>query len=391
MGLRIAIINMTGGGMSGGYRVYLRNVLPRLAERPDVEAVLCVTPASLSVQSWITPHPKLIFSTCDSFRFMHHRPEPVLAQAIAKFAPDVVFIPVGRYMDFGDIPVFNMIQNMGPFLPTRGNPVSEHIRYIAQRHEVKIALRHARHIIVPTNFVREFFIKKWAIPASKITTIHYGSHTVKALIKKPSAIPQEWTGSFIFTAGSIEPYRGLEDIMDAMRNIRGRKEVRGLVIAGVARNNMRRYERFLRKRLQRYGLDRIVVWAGPLSEEEMSWCYANCSVFVMTSRVETFAIIGIEALSSGCICVVPKSPPFPEIFDTSVHYYTPHDSGDLAKKVSSILDWDDVRRQHASKVARDRASQFSWDNNTQALISVFKKVIQKNKPRPEVGQGAWRS
>ena len=38
-------------------------------------------------------------------------------------------------------------------------------------------------------------------------------------------------------------------------------------------------------------------WAGKLSEAEMDWCYSNCSLFVMTSRVESFGLTGVEALS----------------------------------------------------------------------------------------------
>jgi len=36
--MRIAVINLTGGGMSGGYRKYLSNVIPGMAAPPDAEA-----------------------------------------------------------------------------------------------------------------------------------------------------------------------------------------------------------------------------------------------------------------------------------------------------------------------------------------------------------------
>ena len=56
--MRVAIINLTGGGMSGGYRKYLCNVLPRMAVYDDVGAILCATPESIGIQDWFDPMPK---------------------------------------------------------------------------------------------------------------------------------------------------------------------------------------------------------------------------------------------------------------------------------------------------------------------------------------------
>jgi hypothetical protein len=42
--MRLAVVNLTGGGFSGGYKKYLENMLPRLAEHSEVEALLCASP-----------------------------------------------------------------------------------------------------------------------------------------------------------------------------------------------------------------------------------------------------------------------------------------------------------------------------------------------------------
>ena len=38
--MRVAVINLTGGGMSGGYRKYLRNVLSLMSKHDDVETIV---------------------------------------------------------------------------------------------------------------------------------------------------------------------------------------------------------------------------------------------------------------------------------------------------------------------------------------------------------------
>jgi hypothetical protein len=76
--MRIAIINITGGGMSGGYKKYLRNVIPRMTIHPDIEAILCASPKSINVQDWLGFLPKVNFIACKPFNFIHYAPEQEL-------------------------------------------------------------------------------------------------------------------------------------------------------------------------------------------------------------------------------------------------------------------------------------------------------------------------
>lgn len=50
--MRVAILNLTGGGISGGYRKYLQNVIPRMAKDLAIEEILCASPSSIDIQSW---------------------------------------------------------------------------------------------------------------------------------------------------------------------------------------------------------------------------------------------------------------------------------------------------------------------------------------------------
>ena len=73
--------------------------------------------------------------------------------------------------------------------------------------------------------------------------------------------------------------------------------------------------------------------AGNLSEKEMSWCYKNCKMFVMTSRVESFGIIAGEAMAHGYICISVDNPCLPEIFRVAAVYYLPRKGKLLAEAI----------------------------------------------------------
>ena len=119
--MKIAIINLTGGGMSGGYRKYSRNVIPRMASHHEVEAILCATPDSIGVQDWLDPLPNVRFVNCKPFRFLFLNRDVELLGELERFSPDVIFVPVERLFRFKNVPVVNMIQNMEPLICKYGN------------------------------------------------------------------------------------------------------------------------------------------------------------------------------------------------------------------------------------------------------------------------------
>lgn len=372
--MRIAIINRTRGGMSGGYWLYLRQILPRLAQHPAVSALFVASPPSLKLREQLELNVgcPVTFVDCEPFRVARHQPEKQLRAAIEAFHPSVLFLPVERFFSFPGIPTVTMIQNMGPLVHrTWKNPWSENLRYGVQRFEARYAARHADMVVAPTQFVSDFLATQWNIPSEKIALIHYGAVSPLQENQKPRCIPEEWRGQFLLTAGSIEPYRGLEDVVYAVPALVARGCISGLVIAGEARWNMRPYQQRLMRWAEQHGVSDRIVWAGFLREQELAWCYKQCRVFAMTSRVESFSMISLETLACGCCCVVAENPPLPEIFADTALYYTPGHTVELIEKVSEICNWSEEQRYDVRLGAEQRAEHFSWDTNVETLVSVF--------------------
>jgi len=102
--MRVAVISLTGGGMSGGYKKYLCNVIPRMAGHDDVETILCVTPKPIGVSDWFDPIPNVRFVSCKPFRFLSWYHNAELLRELEKFLPDVIFVPVEREIRFRSVP-----------------------------------------------------------------------------------------------------------------------------------------------------------------------------------------------------------------------------------------------------------------------------------------------
>jgi len=377
--MRVAIINLTGGGISGGYKKYLRNILPRMAKNSEIENILCATPSSIDIQSWFRLLPKVKFITCQPFKRMFYRPDNELEESLKRFSPDIIFMPVARYFKYNRVPIVNMIQNMEPFAENIDkNSLTDKFRLYIQRLVARRAIKKSDRIIAVSEYVKEFLLNKWNVPEEKIGLVYHGieSPLIRERVR-PNNIPKDWEGNFLFTAGSIRPARGIEDILGAMKSLMlDKRNIKGLVIAGETELRMIPYRRKLEEWIKMNNLSSKVCWAGKLSEKEMSWCYKNCKVFVMTSRVESFGMIAGEAMAHGCVCISSDSPCLPEIFGDAAVFYLHNKVELLAEAIKSVSEWDNHRCGEASKNARERAAEFSWDITVDRLLAEFKKVTK---------------
>ena len=91
--MRLAIINLTGGGMSGGYKKYLSEILPRMEKHKNLEAILCATPNSIGVQDWFDPFTNIEFIRCRPFNYFKRNSDSELFRNLELFSPDIILIP----------------------------------------------------------------------------------------------------------------------------------------------------------------------------------------------------------------------------------------------------------------------------------------------------------
>jgi len=375
--MNIAIIMKTRGGISGGNRKYLFNIIPRMAIHPDVETILFASPDSLDIRNLFKSIENVEFINCLPYRFINLDPE--LNKNLKKFSPDVIFLPIERYFRFNDIPFVNMVRNMEPLiLPFGNNSFKQKIKNLARQKITKYSLKKSQRIIAVSGFARDFLVKYWNIPKEKISLIYHGIDPPRNKIgQKPKAIPKKWHNKFIFTAGSIRVARGLEDIFYALKYLSDSPwDMMGLVVAGNHNIENKTYQKKLMDMACQFGMSQKIYWTGYLSDEEMAWCYQNCQMFVMTSRVEACPNIALEAMAHGCVCIFANNPPLPEIFGDVALYYLPKNGKALAEAIKTVLSWNNHQRNNMSKCARRRASQFSWDLCVEKIIEELKKSIE---------------
>jgi glycosyltransferase involved in cell wall biosynthesis len=363
--VRVALVNLTSGGLSGGYKKYLQAVLPLLRTSPFVSNVDIFCPQGMELPSdigakcWSWPSNDWVKGYSE------------LRSELRRRAPDVVFIPTARIVK-SDFPTVVMVRNMEPLIaPFAGNSAKDVLRNIARRFMARMSSRQADRVIAVSPFVHDFLVDRWGIPSAKIGVVSHGVEAPmsRSLLTKPEWLTGDASRPMIFTAGSIRPARGLEDVISAMWELRDRGVNARLVVAGEISSGATRYRRRLSKEIAKNSLSNDVIWPGSLSRQSMAWCFANCSAFVMTSRVEACPNTALEALTYGAPCISTTLRPMPETFGDAAFYYKAGDSQALASQLSTVLRLDPAEITLLSDRARARASEFTWEATVGATVS----------------------
>lgn len=370
--MRLAIVNLIQGGLSGGYRKYLDRILPLLADDSRVQCLDVFLPPGM-LQGEANRRVTRTWPAADM-----HRGYRWLRDQIRQTSPEAVFIPTARWLNFGRIPIVTMVRNMEPLIiPFNGNPFREGIKNLLRAYEAKRACQRAIRVIAVSQYVKDFLHASWNIEPEKIGVVYHGVEAPpdQSTLRTPIWAHKQKLGNFIFTAGSIRPARGLEDLIYAF----GELDMRGLnyklVIAGAIDPLMGNYKNKLEKLSLKLDIASRIVWPGHLSPEEMSWSYYNCAAFVMTSRAEACPNIALEAMAHGCVCISTEAPPMPEFFQEVAAYYPPTNGEALSKVIQSVLSWDNERKKTMADRARQRAAQFSWDLTAEKTIEELQKAL----------------
>lgn len=349
--MRVLVGNFTAGGMSGGYLRYLKEMLPRLAARSDIQAITTVNaPRVAKVVEAALPE-------------LCHLSRGSLAAGLRQ--ADVLFLPaarplVRRFLDRRP-PLVVLLQNMEPLaVPYESNSMSDSLRNTVRWVHSRAAVRQAQRTLVLNGTAAEFLTQRWGVPASRIGLVRHGVTTVP--LGEEHSIPglPSW---FYFAAGSIRPARGLDELLRAYaRCVSFAVNIPALVVAGEPTKGALSYQKRLMALAQALDIDDRIHWLGHLSAAKMAVAFRSAVAYVTASHAEMLPITALEAMAYGCRCVSTDLPPMPEVFGDAATYFSSRNVDDLANAMYSVTfeDAETTRRYVDRGLARILA--FNWDN-----------------------------
>ncbi|UCD94199.1 MAG: glycosyltransferase family 4 protein [Candidatus Zixiibacteriota bacterium] len=232
------------------------------------------------------------------------------------------------------------------------------------RYVIPRIAKSADKVVTVSEFSKREIIRLLHVPHEKIIVIN--DAVCDCFLQPDSSSRHNEYGDYILTVSSLNPRKNFKRMLQAFEEL-NRHDIK-LVIVGSENSHLASGEiiTLLQSR------DRVI-FTGFIPNKELAALYSGAKVFLYLSLYEGFGIPPLEAMACGCPCLVSNTSSLSEVCGDAALYCDPYDVTDIAAKMKSLLDDEDLRSQLIARGSA-RVQEFSWDKSAQALLDVIKSV-----------------
>jgi glycosyltransferase involved in cell wall biosynthesis len=348
---------------SGGGITYLRNMLPRLAldDRLDLHLLIHEDQHLL-----FAPFPRAITVHEVNFKqsfwrrmFWEQLRVPGLAR---RLDIDATFSPAnyGPLLAPGLVVLLRNAVEVGR---TESRPLKR-LYWIALGIMTALSVARSRRVIAVSDYAGKTLsfglVKK---STQKLTVVHHGIDPSFT----PSSVKQA-DPPFLLAVGDLYVQKNFERLIEAFAQVAESSLELRLKIAG--RPIDEEYRQRLLATVERFELVDMVDFMGGVDRETLVTLYQTCRVFVFPSLVETFGQPLVEAMACGAPIVSSRTAAMPEIASNAALFCDPSNAGDMAEKITMLMD-DQMLSRDLAERGLQRARNFSWDDTARRTADIL--------------------
>lgn len=251
------------------------------------------------------------------------------------------------------------------------------LKYQGYKRVVAHAVAASKKIIVPSNWVKTQLLQEFSqLNEQKIKVIYEGADHFEVRIKKQESSEinandnakfQIPNSKFYLYVGSCYPHKNVSTLIQAMKELKDSGNAHKLVI--VSSRDV--FVNTLEAQVNKLGLEGQVIFAGKLSDENLSELYQQAIALVHPSLSEGFGLTGLEAMKQKCLVIASNKGSLPEIYDKcAVFLEDPHNPQLMAFSMLEAAKanplWDELKGK-----AKEHARDFVWQKTAEETQGVF--------------------
>ena len=239
-------------------------------------------------------------------------------------------------------------------------------------------VRDADHVITCSRYMRSHVATVFGIRPAKITAMQNGIDPADLepvagdldALRLRFATPTE---RLVLLVGRLVYEKGFHLALDALAPVI--KEIGGVrfVVAGTGTA-----EAELRRQAWRLGLHRAGRFLGWVGDDMLHSLYRIADLCIVPSIYEPFGMVALEAMASGCLCVVADTGGLREVVpgDGTVGLRFPsRDAAALQEILVRVLT-DDAERAQLVAEAREHVLRFDWAMVARQTMAVYTRLGQ---------------
>jgi glycosyltransferase involved in cell wall biosynthesis len=269
------------------------------------------------------------------------------------FSADVVHAPSLAVPPRGDAALVVTVHDLAPIehpsTSTRRG-VSFHTRGLA------IASHEASIIITASEFVARQLAAR-GVEEGRLRVVPHGVTLAPSLDEAEATQRLEALGvrgRFVLQVGTVEPRKGIDNLVAALRRVRRTEPDLQLVLAGPVGWGVVS------------GLEEEGVLAlGRVEDPDLEALYRGASVATVASRSEGFGLPALEALAHGTPLIASDATSLPEVVGDAGLLVPPDHPAAWATAILDLLR-DDTAQAELARRGRERAARFTWSASARA-------------------------
>jgi len=380
------------GASAGGGLTYLRNVVPHLSARPDIEvSVLAGVAAGAALPS--ANNVQVLASAVEEqatfSRFLWEQRE--VPNIIRKTGADVL-LSTGNFAVWNS-PVPQILLSRNSLYTS-----ADFSRDLRRRGDYRLwadtrlkaflarkSIRRAQLTVAPSEaFARE--LRAWS--GHDVVALHHGFDR-EFFLQDGMALPVSILDRLNDTEGAMRLlfvshynyYRNFETLLRAvavLKQCRPSSKIRLVLTCELApgKNPGSYRTEEASALLRELQIAEDVVQLGTIPYPLLHHVYRSCDIYVTPAYTETFAHPLVEAMACGLPIVASDLAVHREITDGSALFFERFSSDDIADKITQLLDSPSLQSDLREKGLR-RAGSFSWKNHVGRLLELARSVADK--------------
>lgn len=259
------------------------------------------------------------------------------------------------------------------------------MKFLVYRYVIASAIRRARHIITVSEFTKQDIVREYPRASGKVTVTYEAADSfcqytgpaqekklferlslldISPMSDKVATVSRDILKKYFLYVGNAYPHKNLPVLFAAARAFPGYK----LVLVGK--------DDFFYQKLQKQARDENVsnvIFAGFLTDHELSSLYRFAWYYLFPSLYEGFGLPPLEAMARGTVVVASDRGSLPEILGEAAQYFDPTDERSLVKALG-VLESDTEMKQRLRQSGYRQAAGYSFRDMATVTLAIYRGI-----------------
>ena len=251
-------------------------------------------------------------------------------------------------------------------------------RWLLRRLEKRTLACHKNWIAV-SKYILQTTLAEYNVKPDRTSIVYNPIPESKILSALPFYVPK----NFVLYAGTVSDRKGAYVLAEAAKAFLAKYPDLHLVYIGgiIKENGLLADERILRILGNQFA-DRVH-FTGPIDHDSVLACMKRAKVFAFPSKLESFGLVPLEAMSCGVPVVYSNLHAGPEVINDGITglLADPFDPGDVAEKVTRLLNDPHLSARLTENAKKAVMERFSLQRCIEDTLAFYSPLLKEHTLR----------